>query len=160
MYRSHINECTSVCFKLISNGVFPVWIRYTLFYLVECRIFIGFICLLLTQMSVCSEASIHHFWRDHKKKKWMQINSGCGKVIYIGDVQGARKVNDTCMKLVHAGTMYRGFTVQTNRNSLFWHFRKFWYYPWKLLQKAYCSQSLSFDSISDYLSFVLMGYYC
>jgi len=29
----------------------------------------------------------------------------------MGDVQGPEKVNDTCMKTMHAGTMDRGFTL-------------------------------------------------
>jgi hypothetical protein len=41
----------------------------------------------------------------------MQENYTCGKVTYMGDVQGPEKVNDTCMKTMHAGTMDRGFTV-------------------------------------------------
>jgi hypothetical protein len=35
----------------------------------------------------------------------------CGEVIYMGDVQGPEKVNDTCVKTMHAGMMDRGFTV-------------------------------------------------
>jgi len=29
----------------------------------------------------------------------------------MGDVQGPKKVNDTCMKTMHGGMMDRGFTV-------------------------------------------------
>jgi hypothetical protein len=29
----------------------------------------------------------------------------------MGDVQGPQKVNDTCVKEMHVGTMERGFTV-------------------------------------------------
>jgi len=36
---------------------------------------------------------------------------GCGKVIYMGDVQGPEKVNNTCVKTMHVGMMGRGFTV-------------------------------------------------
>jgi hypothetical protein len=38
-------------------------------------------------------------------------NDECGKVIYMGDVQGPEKVNDTCVITMHAGTMDRGFIV-------------------------------------------------
>jgi hypothetical protein len=41
-------------------------------------------------------------------------NDSCGKVIYLGDVRGPEKVNDTCVETVHVGTMDRGFT-------LLWH---------------------------------------
>jgi hypothetical protein len=41
----------------------------------------------------------------------MQENSCCKKVIYMGDVQGPEKVNDTCVTTMHAGMMDRGFTV-------------------------------------------------
>jgi hypothetical protein len=33
--------------------------------------------------------------------------------IYMGDVQGPEKVNDSCMKTMHARMMDRGFTVFT-----------------------------------------------
>jgi hypothetical protein len=46
-----------------------------------------------------------------RNNQWMWKNVSCGKVIYVGDVQEPEKVNDTCMKTVHAGTMDRGFTV-------------------------------------------------
>jgi hypothetical protein len=41
----------------------------------------------------------------------MQENDSHGKVIYTGDVQGPQKVNNTCMKTTHVGTMDRGFTA-------------------------------------------------
>jgi hypothetical protein len=41
----------------------------------------------------------------------MGQNNSCGKVIYMGDLQGPEKVNNTCMKTVNAGIMDRGFTV-------------------------------------------------
>jgi hypothetical protein len=41
----------------------------------------------------------------------MQENDSCGKVIYMGDIQGPEKVNNTCVKTVHAGMMDIGFTV-------------------------------------------------
>jgi hypothetical protein len=41
----------------------------------------------------------------------MQENDSREKVIYMGDVQGPEKVNNTCMKTKHAGMMDRGFTV-------------------------------------------------
>jgi hypothetical protein len=41
----------------------------------------------------------------------MRENDSCWKVIYMGNVQGPEKVNYTCMKTVHAGTIDRGFTV-------------------------------------------------
>jgi hypothetical protein len=31
----------------------------------------------------------------------MRENNSCGKVIYMGDVQGPEKVNNTCMKTMH-----------------------------------------------------------
>jgi hypothetical protein len=36
------------------------------------------------------------------------------KVIYMGNVQGPEKLNDTCVKTMRAGTMARGFTVFKN----------------------------------------------
>jgi hypothetical protein len=33
------------------------------------------------------------------------------EVIYMGDVQGPEKVNDTCVKTKHAGRMDRGLNV-------------------------------------------------
>jgi acetyl-CoA carboxylase beta subunit len=41
----------------------------------------------------------------------MWKNDSCGKVIYIDDVQGPEKVNNTCVRTMHVGTMERGFTV-------------------------------------------------
>jgi hypothetical protein len=35
----------------------------------------------------------------------------------MGDVQGHKKVNDTCMKTMHTGTTDRGFAVQF---KIFW----------------------------------------
>jgi hypothetical protein len=32
------------------------------------------------------------------------MNSECGKVVYMGDVQGPEKVNDACVKTMHART--------------------------------------------------------
>jgi hypothetical protein len=32
----------------------------------------------------------------------------------MGDVQGPEKLNDTCVKTMHMGTMARGFTVLKN----------------------------------------------
>jgi hypothetical protein len=52
----------------------------------------------------------------------MQENNSCGKFIYIGDVQGPEKVNDTCVKTMHAGTMYRGFTVNNYMDASFHSF--------------------------------------
>jgi hypothetical protein len=40
-------------------------------------------------------------------------NDSCGKVIYMDNVQGLEKVNDTCMKTMHVGTTDRGFIVLT-----------------------------------------------
>jgi hypothetical protein len=37
----------------------------------------------------------------------------------MGDVQRPEKVNDTCMKTMHAGMMDRGFTVLVTRLSSF-----------------------------------------
>jgi hypothetical protein len=41
----------------------------------------------------------------------MQENNSCGKIMYMGNVQGPEKVNDSCVKTVHAEMIYRGFTV-------------------------------------------------
>jgi hypothetical protein len=41
----------------------------------------------------------------------MREKNNCGEVIYVGDVQEPEKVNGTCMKAVHMGTMGRGFSV-------------------------------------------------
>jgi hypothetical protein len=45
------------------------------------------------------------------KNKQIQENDSYREVIYMGDVQGPEKVNDTCVKTMHAGTMDRGFTL-------------------------------------------------
>jgi hypothetical protein len=45
----------------------------------------------------------------------MRENYSCGKVFYMGDVQGPQKVNDTCVKTMHAGTMDRDLTVLTEK---------------------------------------------
>jgi riboflavin synthase len=44
----------------------------------------------------------------------MKNERGCGKVIYMGDVQGSEKLDDTCVKTMHVGMMGRGFTVVTS----------------------------------------------
>jgi hypothetical protein len=44
----------------------------------------------------------------------MRENSSNEKVIRVGDVQGPEKVNDTCMKTLHAGMLDSGFTVLIN----------------------------------------------
>jgi hypothetical protein len=36
-------------------------------------------------------------------KRLMQENDTLGKFIYMGDVQGPEKVNNTCMKTMHVG---------------------------------------------------------
>jgi acetyl-CoA carboxylase beta subunit len=41
----------------------------------------------------------------------MWENNSCRKVMYTGDVQEPKKVNNTCTETMHAGTMDRGFTV-------------------------------------------------
>jgi hypothetical protein len=41
----------------------------------------------------------------------MQGNDSSGKVIYMSNIQGPEKVNDTCVETLLAGTMDRGFTV-------------------------------------------------
>jgi hypothetical protein len=38
-----------------------------------------------------------------KCKRWMQEKDSYGKVIYMGDVWGPGKVNNTCVKTMHAG---------------------------------------------------------
>jgi hypothetical protein len=45
------------------------------------------------------------------KNALMWENRSCGKVIYIGDIQEPEKVNGTCLKAMHVGTMDRGFTA-------------------------------------------------
>jgi hypothetical protein len=40
----------------------------------------------------------------------MQGNDSSGKVIYMSNIQGPEKVNDTCVETLLAGTMDRGFT--------------------------------------------------
>jgi hypothetical protein len=47
------------------------------------------------------------------KNKGMRGNNSYGKVIYMGNIQGPEKVNDTCLKTTLAGTMDRGFTVHS-----------------------------------------------
>jgi hypothetical protein len=51
----------------------------------------------------------------------MQENDSHEKVIYMGDVQGPEKVNNTCIKTKHAGMMDRGFNVIDFCGSLFHH---------------------------------------
>jgi hypothetical protein len=46
----------------------------------------------------------------------MWEDSSCEKVIYMDDVQGPEKVNNTCMKTMHKGMMDRGFTVPLIKN--------------------------------------------
>jgi hypothetical protein len=41
----------------------------------------------------------------------MWETNSCGKVIYMDNVQGPEKVNDTCVKKMHVGMMNRGFAV-------------------------------------------------
>jgi hypothetical protein len=43
------------------------------------------------------------------KNKRMLRNDCCRKVIYTGNVLGPEKVDNTCMKTMHAGTMDRSF---------------------------------------------------
>jgi hypothetical protein len=75
------------------------------------KIMFGFVLCLnyiyaVKPLSILSEGTV-------KNILWMQENDSCGKVIYMDDVQGPEKVNDTCMKTVHAGTQDRGFSVYT-----------------------------------------------
>jgi hypothetical protein len=44
------------------------------------------------------------------KNECRKMNS-CGKVIYMGDIQGPEKVNDTCMETMRAETMDIGVNV-------------------------------------------------
>jgi hypothetical protein len=53
-----------------------------------------------------------------KNKRLMRENGSCRKVIYMGDIQGPEKVNDICLKTMHAGMMARGFTVHCFRRNL------------------------------------------
>jgi hypothetical protein len=52
------------------------------------------------------ETSIPSFLKGQRK-----INDECGKVIFVGDVQGPEKVHNTCVKTMHAGSIDKGFTV-------------------------------------------------
>jgi hypothetical protein len=54
-------------------------------------------------LAIISEATV--------KDKRMLENDSCENVIYMLDVQEPEKVNDTCVKTMHTGTMDRGFTV-------------------------------------------------
>jgi hypothetical protein len=40
----------------------------------------------------------------------MWENDSCRKVIYMDNAQGPEQVNNTCMKTMPMGTVYRGFT--------------------------------------------------
>jgi hypothetical protein len=57
----------------------------------------------------------------------------------MGDVQGPEKVNDTCVKTLHVGTMDRGFIVLLTLRSSF--------------ISSYNSGYLLKDSITNYLIF-------
>jgi hypothetical protein len=46
-----------------------------------------------------------------KNKLWMWENDSCRKVIYMGNVHSAEKVNSTCVRSIYVGKMDRGFTV-------------------------------------------------
>ena len=35
-------------------------------------------------------------------------------IVYVSDMYGPEKVNDTCRKIMHRRTMYRGFTMLVN----------------------------------------------
>jgi len=35
-------------------------------------------------------------------------------IVYVGDMYGSEKVNDTCSKMMHSKTVDRGFTVLVN----------------------------------------------
>jgi hypothetical protein len=53
--------------------------------------------------------------------------SSCGELIYMDDVWGPEKVNDTCVKTMHAKMMGRGFTVflfgnQTTKICIVWSY--------------------------------------
>jgi hypothetical protein len=52
------------------------------------------------------------------------LNNECGKVIYMGNVKGPDKVNDICMKTMHAEMMDKGFTVFGSSKCIFYH--RFW----------------------------------
>jgi hypothetical protein len=45
------------------------------------------------------------------KNKRIWKNNSCVKVIYMGDIQGPEKMNDICLKTMHAATMDRDFTA-------------------------------------------------
>jgi hypothetical protein len=49
----------------------------------------------------------------------MQDNDSCEKVTYMGDAQGPEKVNNTCVKTMHAVMMARGFTVLASQGLYF-----------------------------------------
>jgi hypothetical protein len=42
--------------------------------------------------------------------------------VYMGDFMGPDKVNDTCGKTMHTGTMDRGFTVFIINNGVIFFF--------------------------------------
>jgi hypothetical protein len=42
-----------------------------------------------------------------------KINYERTKVIYMGNVEQPKKVNDACVRTMHAGTMDKGFTVNS-----------------------------------------------
>jgi hypothetical protein len=46
-----------------------------------------------------------------KNTQWVRKNGSRGKVLYMGNVQGPEKVNDTCVKIMHEGMMDKGITV-------------------------------------------------
>jgi acetyl-CoA carboxylase beta subunit len=57
-------------------------------------------------MKLCTVKPLSIFSEEVVKK-----NDECRKLIYMDDVQRPEKVNNTCVKTVHAGTMDRGFAV-------------------------------------------------
>jgi hypothetical protein len=52
--------------------------------------------------------------RTMKNKQCMRENDSCRKVIYMGDVQGPEKENNTYVKITHAGMMDSGFIILQN----------------------------------------------
>jgi hypothetical protein len=55
-------------------------------------------------LSIISEGTVRN------KNECRKMNS-CGNVIYMGDIQGPEKVNDTCMETIRAETMDIGVNV-------------------------------------------------
>jgi hypothetical protein len=60
---------------------------------------------------ICTVKPVFVISEGTVKNKGIQKTDSCGKVMYMGDVQGPEKVVDICVKIIRAGMMDRGFTV-------------------------------------------------